>query len=139
MCRPSCCKSSGEGTGIAAVAVIGTVVFVAVKIGPIVARILHTIVEVFAILTLTAAGVLTCLLIGWLTVHIVRWRNRQHPHRNVSWRPSSVPPSRHIGLADGDPPDCIACGDKGTVLRAIGSSRYQATSCPVCEPAAKAG
>ena len=75
MCRPSCCsKSAGEGAGIAAVAVITGAAFVAVKTGPVVARILHVIVEALTIITLTAATALACILLGWLTVRIVRWR-----------------------------------------------------------------
>ena len=55
MCRPSCCKPSNEGAGIAAVAVIAAGAVVAVKIGPVVARILHLVVEVLTIIMLTAA------------------------------------------------------------------------------------
>jgi hypothetical protein len=91
MCRPSCCnKSSGEGAGIAAVAAVIGVAFVAVKIGPIVARILHVVVEVLTIITLAAVAALACLLLGWLAVCIVRWRNRRHQaHRQITLR--SVP------------------------------------------------
>ena len=75
MCRPSCCsKSTGDGAGIAAVAVVTGAAIVAVKTGPIVARILHLIAEVLTIITLTAATALACILLGWLTVRIVRWR-----------------------------------------------------------------
>jgi len=44
MCRPPCCNhSGGQGTGIAAVAVIIGAALVAAKIGPIVAKIVHVV------------------------------------------------------------------------------------------------
>ena len=140
MCRPSCCsKSTGDGTGIAAVAVVTGAAIVAVKTGPIVARILHLIVEVLAIITLTAATALACILLGWLTVRIVRWRiHRHHAHRQIDPAAGSrrSPAAHRPGRQR---PGCLACGDTGTVLRAISGSRYQARPCPACEPAQLAG
>ena len=128
MCRPSCCKQSNEGAGIAAVAVIAGGAVVAVKIGPVVARILHLVVEVLTIIMLTAATALACIVLGWLTVCIVRWRLRRRPaHPQTTLRPVPSATPDHIGQADTEP-GCLACGDTGTVLRAIGGSRYQAAA-----------
>jgi hypothetical protein len=139
MCRPSCCKPSNEGAGIAAVAVIAAGAVVAVKIGPIVARIIHLAVEVLTIIMLTAATALACIVVGWLTVCIVRWRlRRRSAHPQTTLRPVPTAASDHIRPA-GTEPGCLACGDTGTVLRAIGSSRYRADRCPVCEPVTRAG
>jgi hypothetical protein len=134
MCRPSCCKkSSSEGTAIAAIAALGAGVIVAVKIGPIVARIMHLVVEVLTIVMLTAVTALVCIIVGWLTICIVRWQARRTRARQaVALRPV---PAEPINSGAG----CLACGGTGTVLRAITSSRYQPQSCPVCEPAQKAG
>lgn len=120
MCRPSCCaKSTGEGTGLAAVAVIAGVAIVAVKIGPIVARILHLIVEVFTIIMLTAASALACIVLAWLTARIVRWRIRQHrAHRQVTLPPVASGELTHVRQA-GNTRECLACDGTGTVLRAI--------------------
>jgi hypothetical protein len=139
MCRPSSCNNaSHESAGIAAVAVIAILVFIAVKIGPIVARIFHVAVEVLAIITLTVVAALACLLLGWLTACIVRWRNRRHhAHKQTTLRPVPVAARQHTRQASGDP-DCLACGDTGTVLCAIGG-RYQARPCPACEPLVRAG
>jgi hypothetical protein len=139
MCRPSCCKPSNEGAGIAAVAVIASAAVVAVKIGPVVARITHLVVEVLTIVMLTAVSALACIVLGWLTVCIVRWRLRRrsaHPQTTLQLVPSSA--RDHIGSADTEP-GCLACGDTGTVLRAISGSRYQAQPCPACEPVKRAG
>jgi hypothetical protein len=139
MCRPSCCKQSNEGAGIAAVAVIAAGAVVAVKIGPAVAKIMHLVIEVLTIIMLTAASVLAAIVLAWLTVYIVRWRLRRrtaHPQRTL--RPVPTAASDHIGQADTEP-GCLACGDTGTVLRAIGGSRYRADRCPVCEPVTRAG
>ena len=139
MCRPSCCKPSNEGAGIAAVAVIAGTAFVAVKIGPIVARILHLVVEVLTIIMLTAATALACIVLAWLTVRIARWRIRQHHARQqVTLSPVPSAATDYPGLPDGAP-ECLACGDTGTVLRAIGGSRYQAQPCPACDPVTRAG
>jgi hypothetical protein len=138
MCRPSCCKSSNEGAGIAAVAVIAGTAFVAVKIGPIVARILHLVVEVLTVIMLTAVTALACIVLGWLTVRIVRWRLRRHPAPRITLRPVPTATSDYIGQA-GTEPRCLACGGTGQVLRAIGGSRHQAQPCPACEPVQWAG
>jgi hypothetical protein len=134
MCRPSCCRSSSSnGTAIAAVAVIAAGAIVAVKIGPIVARIVHLVVEVLSIIMLTAASALACIMLAWLTICIVRWQARRTRARQaVVLRPV---PSETIDSAA----DCLACGGTGTVLRAITGSRYQPQACPVCEPTRKAG
>ena len=133
MCRPSCCKSSHEGAGITAIAVIAAGAIVAVKIGPIVARIIHLAIEVLTIIMLTAASALVCIVLAWLAICIVRWQvRRTHARQTVVLR---LVPSEPI---DGKV-DCLACGGTGTVLRAITGSRYQPQVCPVCEPAQKVG
>ena len=134
MCRPSCChSSSSNGTAIAAVAVIAAGALVAVKIGPIVARILHLVVEVLTIIMLTAASALACIVLAWLTICIVRRQARRTRARQAAvLRP--VPSEPIDGGAD-----CLACGGTGTVLRAITGSHYKPQVCPVCEPAQKAG
>jgi hypothetical protein len=134
MCKQSCCdKSSSQGAGIAAVAVIAAGAIVAVKIGPIVARIVHLIIEVLMIVMLTAASALACIVLAWLSICIVRWRGRRTSARQAAvLRPV---PSEPIDSKT----DCLACGGTGTVLQAITSSRHQPQACPVCEPARKAG
>jgi hypothetical protein len=85
MCEPSCCKkSSSEGTAIAAIAAVAAGAIIAVKIGPIVARILHLVVEVLTIVMLTGATALACIILGWLTIRIVSRRVRQHPAQRRS-------------------------------------------------------
>jgi uncharacterized membrane protein YozB (DUF420 family) len=124
MCKRSCCchTKSREGAGIAAVAVLAAGAIVAVKIGPIVARIIHLAVEVLTVIMLTAASALAAIVLTWATVQIVRWRARQHHARLVvALRP--VPSVASVSAADRQP-GCLACGDTGTVLRAITSSRY---------------
>ncbi len=140
MCRPSCCKkSSSEGAGIAAVAVIAGAAIVAVKIGPIVARILHLAVEVLTIITLTAATALACIVVASLTVRIVRRQlRRRSAYRQTTLWPVPTVAREHIDQAN-DGPGCLACGNTGTVLRAISGSRYQARPCPACEPVKRAG
>ena len=135
MCRPSCCKPSGDGAGIAAVAVIVGGTFIYAKIGPAVARIWHIAVEALAIFTLTAACAAVVILITWAVARIVR---SCRAHRQTL--PYQVEPTDwHDAVrADGEP-GCLACGGSGTVLRAITASDYQADPCPVCDSAKWAG
>ena len=135
MCRPSCCKPSNEGAGIAAVAVIASAAVVAVKIGPVVARITHLVVEVLTIIMLTAVvgpGVHRAGLADGLHRALAAAppfsRTRR---RRCSW--FHPVPETTSDQADTEP-GCLACGDTGTVLRAISGSRYQAQPCPACEP-----
>jgi hypothetical protein len=139
MCRPSCCKQTNDGTGIAAVAVIAGTAVVAVKIGPIVARILHLVVEVLTIILLTAVTALAAIVLAWLTVCVVRWRlSRRTAHPPMRLRPVPTIAADHIGQADTEP-GCLACGGTGQVLRAIDGTPYQAQPCPACEPVQRAG
>jgi hypothetical protein len=136
MCRLSCCsKSSGEGAAITAIAVVIGGALIVAKIGPILARIFHVVIEALAIMALTAASVLACLVVIWLAIRIIRWRNR---HRTVQ-RPVIQPVRSAARLNQQTSGQrCLACGDTRRVLRAIGS-RYQDRPCPTCEPAHRAG
>jgi hypothetical protein len=139
MCRPSCCKSSNEGTGIAAVAVIASTAFVAVKIGPIVTRIVHLVVEVLTIIMLTAVTALAAIVLAWLTVRVVRWRlSRRTAQSRITLRPVPTATADYIEQTDSER-GCLDCGGTGQVLQAIGGSPCQLQGCPLCEPAQRAG
>ena len=139
MSRPSCCDNSrSQGAGIAAVAVILGAAAIAAKIGPIVARIVHIALEVIRVVALTAAVVLIFTVAAWLAVVIVRWWLRHHgARRQAILQPVNATAWRDVPA--GDQSACLACGGSGRVLRAISSSRYQPSACPVCEPAEWAG
>ena len=139
MCRPSCCDNSGgQGTGIAAAALIlGTALIVA-KIGPIVARIVHVALEVIRIAALTAGVVLAVAVAAWLAVMTVRWWLR---HRGAQRQAIIQPVNATVwqNVPAGHQPECLACGGSKKVLQLIDGSRYQPGVCPVCEPAQRAG
>ena len=139
MCRPSCCDNSrGQGAGIAAVVVILAAAFIVAKIGPIVVKIVHIALEVIRVVALTAAVVLIFTVAAWLAVVIVRWWLRHHgARRQAILQPVNITAWRDVPA--GDQSACLACGGSGRVLRAISSSRYQPSACPVCEPAEWAG
>ena len=140
MCRrPSCCDNPrGQGTGKAAVALITLAVLVAARIGPIVSRIAHTVLEVIRIAALTAAAVLVVAVAAWLAVMIVRW---WLGHRGAQRQATPQPVNATIwqNVPAGHQPECLACGGSGNVLQLIDGSRYQPGACPVCEPAQWAG
>jgi hypothetical protein len=138
MCRPSCCDNSrGQGTGIAAVAVIVGAALIAAKIGPIVAEIIRVALEVLRIAALTAGAVLALAVLTWLTMTIARWWLR---HRSAQQRKAFAPVvAREPFQPAGNRIGCLACGDTGKVLRLTDGSHYQPDSCPVCEPVRWAG
>jgi hypothetical protein len=134
MCRPSCCKQSNEGTHIAAVAAIAGTALVAVKIGPVVTKILHLLIEVLTIIMLTAVTALAAIVLGWLTVRVVRWRISRRPaYSRITLQPVPAATPDYIEQS-GTEPGCLACGGTGQVLQAISGSPYQAQPCPACEP-----
>jgi hypothetical protein len=137
MCRrPSCCREpSHEGAGIAAVAVVIGGAYAYAKIGPAVARIWHTAVEALTIFTLTCAAAAAGIMVTWATARFLR--TRRAPRQAVVVRVS--PDAQRSVDQDGSQPECLACGDTGTVLRAIGASSYQDSACPACQPVHRAG
>src|SRR5215510_6413585 len=78
MCRPSCCNNSGgQGSGLAAVAVIMVAALVAAKIGPIVAHIMHVALDVIRFVALTTGLVLALAVITWAAIVITRWQRQR--------------------------------------------------------------
>jgi hypothetical protein len=139
MCRPSCCNNAGgQGAGIAAVALFIGAALVAAKIGPIVAGIIHKVIEVLRIVALTTVLVLALAVITWAVIAITRWQLQRS--KMLAASPARVAVTRLWEQAEpADRPDCLACGGNGTVLRAISGGRYQPGECPVCEPVRRAG
>ena len=137
MCRPSCCRqSSHEGAGIAAVAVIAGAAVAYAKIGPALARIWHLAVEALTIFTLGCAAAAAGIVVTWATARIIRTRRTR---RQAVMQPVQAA-ARPKPVQEASEPSCLACGDTGTVLRAIGPSRsYQDQSCPACQPVDRAG
>jgi hypothetical protein len=140
MCRPPCCNDNGgQGAGIAAVAVIMVAALVAAKIGPVVARIAHTVVEVIRLVALTTGLVVALSAVTWAAIVITRWQLQRKAPAGTRTRmvtPSAIwMPATQASY----PADCLACGGTGTVLRAISGGRYQPDECPVCEPIKGAG
>jgi hypothetical protein len=132
MCRPSCCKPSNEGPGIAAVAVIAGAAVVYAKIGHAVAEILHTVTVVLTIVLLTAVAALAAIVVTWATARLIGRR------RQV--RQQAMPPVVRQPITQAqNAPGCLACGDSGIVIQAIGPSHDQVSPCPVCQPVRRTG
>jgi hypothetical protein len=140
MCRRSCCdKSGGQGLGIAAVAIIMGAAFIAARIGPAVARVVHIALEVIRVVALTTGIVVVFAVLAGAVMTITRWQSRRHAALAPSWvQRVDSSDQEHVEPAD-HRPACLACGGSGTVLRAISGSRYQPSECPVCEPARRVG
>ena len=140
MCRPSCCDNSGgQGAGIAAVALILGAALIVAKIGPIVAKIVHVALEVIRFAALTTGLVLALAVITWAAIMITRWQLRRTAPAAGQTQVIAAPTIRVSASRASRPADCLACGGSGTVLKAIGGSRYQPGACPVCQPIMRAG
>jgi hypothetical protein len=132
MCRPSCCKPSDEGAGIAAVAVIAGAAVAYAKVGHAVTEVLHTATVVLTVLLLTTVAALAAILVTCATARIIGRR------RQVQQQPKLLPVRQPITQVQ-NAPGCLACGDSGTVIRAIGPSHDQVSPCPVCQPVRRTG
>jgi hypothetical protein len=140
MCRPPCCNNTGsQDPGIAAVAVIMVAALAAAKIGPVVARIVHTVAEVIRLVALTTGVVVVLAAVTWAAIAITRWQRRRRALMAARTRVVTMAPVRFPADQVSGPAGCLACGGTGTVLRAISSGRYQPGECPVCEPITRAG
>ena len=138
MCRPSCCNNNGgQGAGIAAVALIMLAALFAAKTGPIVAHIIHVVLDVIRLVALTTGLVLVLAAVTWAAIVIIRWQRRRRALAAARTRVVTIPIRVSADQVSG-PADCLACGGTGTVLRAISSGRYQPGECPVCEPVKRA-
>lgn len=140
MCRPSCCNNTGgQGAGIAAVALVVGAALAAAKIGPIVAHIIHVVLNVIRLVALTTGLVVALAVLTWTAIVLIRWQLRRRTLAAARTRVATMPTIRVSPDHLSSPADCLACGGTGTVLRAIGPSRYLPGACPVCEPITRAG
>ena len=138
MCRPSCCNNSGgQGAGLAAVAILMLAALIVAKIGPIVAAIINTVLEVIQLTAQTIGATAAVTVLIWVVIKVIRWQFQRRSSVAASQaRVFFMPERQQTGSAAQS--GCLACGGTGTVLRAI-SGRYQFDQCPVCEPARRAG
>jgi hypothetical protein len=140
MCRPPCCNDSGgQGAGIAAVAILIGAALVAAKIGPIVAHIIHVVLDVICLVALTTGLVVALAAITWAAIVITRWQLRRRPLAASRTSVLATPAIRFSADQVSGPAGCLACGGTGMVLRAISADRYQPGACPACEPVQRAG
>jgi hypothetical protein len=139
MCRPSCCENSGgPGAGIAAAALLMVAALIVAKIGPVVAGIIHTVLDVVRLAALTVGVAAAVTVVTWTVIKVTRWQLRHRSALAASQARLFVMPERgQTGPAN--QPRCLACGGSGTVQRAIGSGHYRSGACPVCVPARRAG
>jgi hypothetical protein len=139
MCRRSWCdKSGGQEFGIVAVAIIIGAAFIAARIGPATARVVHTALEVIRVVALTTGMVVVFAVLAGAVITITRWQLRR---KAIAANQTQVvsSPEHPAFSTDTRPADCLACGDTGMVLRLISGERYQPSQCPVCEPARRVG
>lgn len=135
MCRPSCCNNSSYGsggTGLAVIAILLAAAFVAAKVGSAIAEIGRIVLDVIRIAAIATGSVLVLAATIWLTVALAR----RFIHQRSSQR--SVPGIHATHKANVVPvgeQSCLACGDKGHVVRVIGTSVLVIRPCPECQPA----
>jgi hypothetical protein len=138
MCRPPCCNNTGsQDAGVAAVALFIGAALVAAKIGPIVAKIVHTVLEVIRFAALTTGLVVALTAVTWAAIAITRWQ--LHRRTELAADPIRVVPRPWEQTGPANQADCLACGGTSTVLRAIRGGRYESGECPECVPTRRAG
>ena len=139
MCRPPCCNDSGgQGSGIAAVALIMLAALIAAKTGPIAARIIHVVLDVLRLAALTTGLALALAAVAWAAIVITRWQLRRRALAAARTRVVAMPAIRFPAGQVSGPAGCLACGGTRAVLRAISSGRYQPGQCLVCGPVTRA-
>ena len=75
MCRPPCCNNNGgQGAGIAAVAILMLAALIAAKIGPVVADVIHTALEVIQLTALTIGVAAAVTALTWVVIKVTRWQ-----------------------------------------------------------------
>jgi hypothetical protein len=135
MCRPSCCNNSSPGsggTGLTVIAIILATAIVAAKIGPAIAETGRIVLDVIRIAAIATGSVVVLAATIWLTVRVarrfihLRLSQRSVPGLQATYRADFVPVSQQ---------SCLACGDKGHVIRVIGTSVFVVRPCPECQPA----
>jgi hypothetical protein len=107
---------------------------IAAKTGPIVAHIIHVVLDVIRLAALTTGLVLVLAAVTWAAIVITRWQLRRRALAAARSRVAAMPATRLPADQVSGPADCLGCGGTGTVLRAISGGRYQPGECPVCDP-----
>jgi hypothetical protein len=158
MCRRSRCdKSGGQGTGVAAVALIIGAGILAGKGRHIADGVLHAVVEVLRIAAITTGAIAAAAITAWILILLVRWRLRRcqaesQVNAKVARARADIAASL-AGVLDDETglariyamhgqqapastgsPSCPACGGAGEVLRSDGAGRFEARACPECRP-----
>ena len=130
MCKPPCCnpKKGSDGGALAVVLIVAAVVLAA-KIAPAVieaGRILATVLEI-TLLAAGSAAALAVLVWAGLRIRRISHCRRWRPviARQPEQRPMFVPVSEQA---------CLACGEKGQVIRLFGDGSVLARPCPECQP-----
>ena len=137
MCRPSCCNNSGgQGSGIAAVAIIIGAALVAAKTGPVVAKVVHVALEVIGVAALTTGLVVALAVLTWTVIAVTRWQRRRTALARAQTQMVTTSTTR---IWASRPAGCLACGGPSTVLTLTRGDQYQTQDCPVCVPVDRAG
>ncbi len=135
MCKPSCCNNSDAGgAGLAAVVVLIVAVFLAVKVAPAIVEIGRVILDVIRIAAVSLASAVVLAAIAWLVVRLAQCVISKR--RQLSKGTSAVRSPAFVPISE---QTCLACGDKGRVVRVFGNGAVAARPCPECQPAQLAG
>ena len=102
---------------------------IAAKIGPIVAEVIHTALEVIRLTALTIGAAAAVTAFTWMVIKITRWQLHRRTAIVASQpRMFAMPQRQQTGPAGQQ--GCLACGGTGTVLRAISADRWQPDPVP---------
>ena len=107
------------------------------KIGPVVADVIHTALEVIRLTALTIGVAIAVTVFTWVVIKVIRWQLQRRAAIAASQaRVFAMPRRQQTG-----PAASMAAWPVVAPARCCGPSAgsYQPGQCPVCEPAQRAG
>lgn len=135
MCKPSCCKKkSSDSAALTVILLIVAVAIVAVKIGPFLAEAGRILADILLV-AFSAASVAVLTGVIWTVIRLTRRVSRQQHAQPVITRPVAARlVERETAFIPVSEQACLACGDKGHVVRVFGNGTLMVRPCPECQP-----
>lgn len=136
MCKPSCCnpKKNSDSAAVTVIVLIVAAAIVAVKIGPFLAE-AGRILAGILLAALAAASVAALAAVVWAVMRLTRRARRQQHANPVIARPVAARlTGRERAFIPVSEQACLACGDKGHVVRVFGNGTLMVRPCPECQP-----
>lgn len=134
MCKPSCCNNSPEGAGGTAIAVLAIAIIAVIissKAGPAISAFGRVLMDVVKVASIATGAAVIAAVIIWA----VLWYARDRPQPKQARHAPATRLEHYVPVSE---QSCLACGDKGTIVRVLGDRALLVRPCPECQPAQQA-